>query len=128
MERVLLDTNVFLWWLGGGSELGRGTRRIISDARNEVFVSAATTWEVSIKRQLGKLKVPRDVEQEVEREGFSKLPISLAHSQHAGFLPAVHRDPFDRMLVAQAQLEDLQLISADTIFAKYAVRLVRATD
>jgi PIN domain nuclease of toxin-antitoxin system len=128
MERVLLDTNVFLWWLGGGSELGRGTRRIISDARNEVFVSAATTWEVSIKRQLGKLKVPRDVEQEVEREGFSKLPISLAHSQHAGFLPTVHRDPFDRMLVAQAQLEDLQLISADTIFAKYAVRLVRATD
>ena len=128
MRRVLLDTNVLLWWLAGNSQLGRETRRIVADAETEVFVSAATIWEISIKLELGKLKAPKNMEREVEREGFSKLAITLGHGQHAGSLPEIHRDFFDRMLVAQAQLENLELISADPIFAKYSVRLIRANN
>jgi PIN domain nuclease of toxin-antitoxin system len=101
---------------------------IVADAETEVFVSAATIWEISIKLELGKLKVPKNMEREVEREGFSKLAITLTHGQLAGSLPKIHRDPFDRMLVAQAQLEDLELVSADPVFAKYSVRLIRATE
>jgi PIN domain nuclease of toxin-antitoxin system len=100
----------------------------VADAETEVFVSAATIWEISIKLELGKLKAPKNMEREVEREGFSKLAITLTHSQLAGSLPKIHRDPFDRMLVAQTQLEDLELVSADPVFAKYSVRLIRATD
>jgi PIN domain nuclease of toxin-antitoxin system len=128
MRRVLLDTNVLLWWLAGNSQLGTETRRTVADAETEVFVSAATIWEISIKLELGKLKAPKNMEREVEREGFSKLAITLTHGQLAGSLPKIHRDPFDRMLVAQAQLEDLELVSADPVFAKYSVRLIRATD
>ena len=128
MRRVLLDTSVLLWWLAGNSQLGREARTIVADAETEVFVSAATIWEISIKLELGKLKAPKNMEREVEREGFSKLAITLTHGQLAGSLPKIHRDPFDRMLVAQAQLEDLELVSADPVFAKYSVRLIRATD
>lgn len=128
MRRVLLDTNVLLWWLAGNSQLGRETRRIVADAETEVFVSAATIWEISIKLELGKLKAPKNMEREVEREGFSKLSITLGHAQLAGSLPPVHRDPFDRMLVAQARLENLELVSADPVFARYSVQLIRATD
>ena len=128
MRRVLLDTNVLLWWLGGNPALGKATRKILADSETEVFVSAATLWEIPIKLELGKLKAPRNMEREVEREGFSKLAITLSHGQHAGSLPTIHRDPFDRMLIAQAQLEDLELVSADPVFAKYSVRLIRATD
>jgi PIN domain nuclease of toxin-antitoxin system len=128
MRRVLLDAHVLLWWLAGSSQLGRGTRRILADAETEVFVSAATIWEISIKLELGKLKAPKNIEREVEREGFSKLSITLSHAQLAGSLPPVHRDPFDRMLVAQAQLENFELVSADPVFARYSVRLIRATE
>ena len=128
MRRVLLDTNVLLWWLAGSSKLGREARTIVADAETEVFVSAATIWEISIKLELGKLKAPKNMEREVEREGFSKLAITLTHGQLAGSLPKIHRDPFDRMLVAQAQLEDLELVSADPVFAKYSVRLIQASD
>jgi PIN domain nuclease of toxin-antitoxin system len=128
MRRVLLDTNVLLWWLAGNPQLGSEARTILADAETEVFVSAATIWEISIKLELGKLKAPKNMEREVEREGFSKLAITLSHGQLAGSLPKIHRDPFDRMLVAQAQLEDLELVSADPVFAKYSVRLIRATD
>ena len=128
MRRVLLDTNVLLWWLAGNPQLGREARTIVADAETEVFVSAGTIWEISIKLELGKLKAPKNMEREVEREGFSKLAITLSHGQLAGSLPKIHRDPFDRMLVAQAQLEDLELVSADPVFAKYSVRLIRATN
>ena len=128
MRRVLLDANVLLWWLAGNSHLGREARTIVADAGTEVFVSAATIWEISIKLELGKLKAPKNMEREVEREGFSKLAITLTHAQLAGSLPKIHRDPFDRMLVAQVKLEDLELVSADPVFAKYFVRLIRATD
>jgi PIN domain nuclease of toxin-antitoxin system len=126
MRRLLLDTNILLWWLTGHRSLREDIVKIIAASESEVFVSAATTWEISIKRHLGKLRAPENIEQEIEREGFSKLPITLLHGQLAGSLPDVHRDPFDRMLVAQAQAEGLELVSSDQIFAKYTVRLIPA--
>ncbi len=123
MQRFLLDTHVFLWWLGDAPELGPRCRELLADQRNEVFVSAATTWEISIKKALGKLDAPEDMDSIVEDEGFSKLPISLYHGQLAGSLPALHRDPFDRMLVAQAQAEGLILMTSDTNIGLYNVRL-----
>ncbi len=123
MQRFLLDTHVLLWWLADAHELGMGTRDMIADERNEVFVSAATAWEMAIKRALGKLDAPDDVDGLVEEEGFSKLPISLYHGQLAGSLPPHHRDPFDRMLVAQAQAEGLILLTADDQMRAYGVRV-----
>jgi PIN domain nuclease of toxin-antitoxin system len=123
MQRFLLDTHVFLWWLGNAPELGTRCRELIAEQRNEVYISAATTWEISIKKALGKLDAPEDMDTIVEDEGFSKLPISLYHGQLAGSLPALHRDPFDRMLVAQAQAEGLILMTSDTNIALYNVRL-----
>lgn len=123
MQRLLLDTHVFLWWLADAPELGANTRDLIADERNEVFVSAATAWEMAIKKALGKLEAPDDVDRLVEDEGFSKLSISLYHAQLAGSLPLHHRDPFDRMLVAQAQAEGLIFLSADEQLRPYGVCL-----
>ncbi|MGV6807163.1 MAG: type II toxin-antitoxin system VapC family toxin, partial [bacterium] len=104
MKRLLLDSHVFLWWLSDES-LSTDAKSLIADERNQVFVSAATVWEISIKRALGKLQAPEDLQRIVEEEGFTPLPISLFHSEQAGKLPPIHRDPFDRMLIAQAQAE-----------------------
>jgi PIN domain nuclease of toxin-antitoxin system len=101
---------------------------MIRNDRNQVFVSAATTWEISIKMAIGKLRAPEDMDSVVEDEGFSKLPISLYHGQLAGSLPAHHRDPFDRMLIAQAQAEGLILITADENISLYNLLLKRASD
>jgi PIN domain nuclease of toxin-antitoxin system len=123
MRRLLLDTHVFLWWLINDSSLGEKTKSIIADPRNEVFISAASTWEISIKVQLGKLEAPDDMDSIVEDEGFSKLPISLFHGQQAGRLPEFHKDPFDRMLIAQAQAEGLELVSKDKHIPLYNVKV-----
>lgn len=123
MQRFLLDTHVLLWWLADDPQLGPRSRELIGDERNEVFVSAATTWEMSIKMTLGKLSAPEDMDAIVEEEGFSKLPISLYHGQLAGRLPAHHRDPFDRMLIGQAMAEGLILFSADEQMKQYSLRL-----
>jgi len=122
MQRLLVDTLVMLWWLNDAPELGPRCREVLSDERNEVFVSAASAWEISIKTVLGKLEAPEDIDTIVEDEGFSKLPISLYHGQLAGRLPILHRDPFDRMLIAQAQAEGLVLITADENIIKYNIR------
>ena len=128
MQRFLLDTHTFLWWLNDSPQLGPRCRQMISDDRNQVFVSAATTWEISIKMAIGKLRAPEDMDSVVEDEGFSKLPISLYHGQLAGSLPAHHRDPFDRMLIAQAQAEGLILITADENISLYNLLLKSASD
>ena len=122
MQRFLLDTHALLWWLSDDPRLGAKSREMISDGRNQVFVSAATTWEMSIKTAIGKLKAPEDMDAVVEDEGFDKLPISLYHGQLAGSLPPLHQDPFDRMLIAQAQAEGLILVTADENIRQYAVR------
>jgi PIN domain nuclease of toxin-antitoxin system len=123
MQRFLLDTHVLLWWLADDSQLGQQCREVIADPRNEIFVSAVTTWEISIKSGIGKLEAPEDMDSIVEDEGFSKLPISLYHGQLAGSLPQLHRDPFDRMLIAQAQAEGLILVTADEHIVEYNIRV-----
>lgn len=126
MRRFLLDTHVFLWWLSDDPALGAAARQMIGEPRNQVLVSAASIWEISIKQAKGMLEAPEDLEALVEDEGFTKLPISLFHGQQAGKLPEIHRDPFDRMLIAQAQAEGLELVTADGIIPQYGVRVVAA--
>jgi len=123
MQRILLDTHVLLWWLADAPQLGPRCKELITDRRNLIFVSAATTWEISIKIALNKLIAPEDMDSIVEDEGFDKLPITLYHGQLAGTLPPLHRDPFDRMLIAQAQAEGLTLMTWDDHIAQYKLRI-----
>lgn len=128
MKRLLLDTHVLLWWLAHDPALGFDAYEAIRDAHNDVYVSAASTWEASIKKALGKLEAPDDLDRIVEVERFLKLPISLYHGQMAGQLPPYHRDPFDRMLVAQAQAEGLTVVTADRNIPRYGVQTLPAYD
>ncbi len=126
MKRLLLDTHTFIWWLSGSEQLGEFAKCEIGKAENEVYISAATTWEMSIKKQLGKLEAADDIDQKVELAGFTKLPISLFHGEQAGMLPDHHKDPFDRMLIAQAQAEGLTIVTKDKYFSLYGVHLINA--
>ena len=123
--RLLLDTHALLWWLDGDRSLTRRARTAITDEDNVIFVSAASAWEITTKARLGKLPgadaVAEDVVGAIASQGFSSLDITMLHAQRAGRLPGAHRDPFDRMLIAQAQLEDLTLVSNETVFDKYGV-------
>lgn len=129
MKRLLLDTHALLWWLidDGENSLGKKAKNAIADSRNVVYVSAASTWEISIKKGLGKLSAPDDMDSIVEDEGFSKLPITLFHGDQAGMLPEHHKDPFDRMLIAQAQAEGLILVTCDEKIHKYNIRIMDAS-
>ena len=120
---LLLDTHALLWWLSGEQLSDELTERI-SDPTELVAVSAVSIWEASVKEALGKLRVPEPLPVVVEDEGFEALPITLAHAQQAGELPPHHRDPFDRMLVAQAQIEGLTIVSRDRAFEPYDVALL----
>ena len=126
MKRILLDTHVLIWWMSGDEQLGLNAQKHISNTENSIYVSSASVWEMSIKQQLGKLSVPDDIESLVEELGFSALAMSLFHGQQAGALPMHHRDPFDRMLIAQAQAEGLQILTKDGHFPAYGVRLINA--
>jgi PIN domain nuclease of toxin-antitoxin system len=123
--RLLLDTHVVLWWSERSRRLSSATRRLIAET-DEVFVSAASEWEVSIKVALGKLKVPGPLMEVVSSSGFGALPITFAHADAVRRLPQVHTDPFDRMLVAQAVVEGLHIVSGDRVLAGYAVELLPA--
>ena len=118
---ALLDTHVLLWWLADDRRLGAGARALVAGPDNAVYVSAASVWEIGMKRALGKLDAPDDLIDAVERSGFDPLPIGLAHAELAGALPRHHDDPFDRMLVAQAMAEGATLVTADARLAAYAV-------
>lgn len=128
--RLLLDTHVFLWAAGDPEELTDSARLAIADAGNEVYVSAAVTWEIAIKSALGKLTVPGDpatwFPARVRSLGFNSLPILPEHALAVGALPDHHNDPFDRLLIAQAQLEGLQLVTRDANIRKYAVHVLAA--
>ncbi len=123
--RLLLDTHALLWWLDGDRSLTRRARTAIANEDNVIFVSAASAWEITTKARLGKLPgadaVAADVVGSVASQGFSSLEITMLHAQRAGRLPGSHRDPFDRMLIAQAQLEDLALVSNEAAFDAYGV-------
>ena len=126
MQRLLLDTHVLIWAVENSPRLGAGMRESITNPENDVFVSAATIWEIAIKRALGKLSFPSDVGDTVRRDGFTELPVTFHHAEQAGGLPRHHGDLFDRMLVAQAQAEGLTIVTEDPIIPRYGVRTVRA--
>jgi PIN domain nuclease of toxin-antitoxin system len=126
-RRILLDTHVWLWWHTGDRRLGREAVALIRSAPDVRF-SAASAWEIAIKRSLGKLVIRGELEiaRELERDGFTELAVSVAHAETVHDLPTFHRDPFDRMLVAQAQVEGLAIVTADDAIAKYGVSVVDA--
>lgn len=120
--RLLLDTHVFLWWRADDRRVRHTVRETVA-AADVVFVSAATAWEAAIKAALGRLKIPDTIEAGLLASGFERLPISFAHAEAAGRLPPHHADPFDRMLIAQAWLEGLTLVTHDRQFAPYGVEI-----
>ncbi|MGI4895985.1 MAG: type II toxin-antitoxin system VapC family toxin [Janthinobacterium lividum] len=121
---LLLDTHVLLWWLTDDERLPERMRVAVGDGENEVLVSAATAWEMSIKAALGKLTVPEDLRGELRQQGFTELPVTVEDGLAAGALPRHHDDPFDRMLIAQAVRGGLQLLTVDRRFGDYDVRLL----
>jgi PIN domain nuclease of toxin-antitoxin system len=126
VKHLLLDTHVVLWAFSQPDHLSPAVRRDITDPRNVVMVSAATIWEVEIKRALGKLRAPDGLHSLCVERGFDPLDISFEHAVAAGSLPAHHTDPFDRMLIAQAIVEGAQIVTADSTFDRYEVQVVPA--
>jgi PIN domain nuclease of toxin-antitoxin system len=120
---LLLDTHIVLWWLTDDPTLGDDIKNRL-DREPDVYVSAATLWEVGIKQAIGKLTEPADLAERIRDSGFSPLPVTFEHAIAAGRLPLIHRDPFDRMLVAQAGCEDLTLVTRDPDIQKYDVTLL----
>jgi len=124
--RVLLDTHALLWWLAGDERLSEAARSWIGDEASDVLVSAASAWEIATKVRIGKLPgaaaVVSELGQHILDQGFAELAITVGHGQRAGLLPGPHKDPFDRMLAAQAQAENLPIVSNDPVFDHYGVR------
>ncbi len=121
--RLLLDAHVLLSWLADDAQLPDQIRAAV-ETEPDVYVSAATAWEIAVKRALGKLDAPDDLIGQLDQQRFRRLPIEWEHATIAGALPQHHRDPFDRMLVAQAQVEDLVLVTTDPQISAYDVRLL----
>jgi PIN domain nuclease of toxin-antitoxin system len=121
--KLLLDTHALAWWLADSPKLSRSARDHIAAASNAVFVSAASAWEISTKTRLGRWPEATSLASMfpgvIEANGFEALDISVRHAMHAGALPAPHADPFDRMLAAQAELEEMTLVTADPAFAQF---------
>ena len=126
--RILIDTHAFLWWLAGNRRLSAAAREVIDNPDNSVLVSAASAWEITTKHRLGRLPgadiVAGDVMAAIEDYGFQSLVITVAHAERAGRLPGPHRDPFDRMLIAQSLAHDLPLVSNESLFDRYGVRRI----
>ncbi|HLO05097.1 MAG TPA: type II toxin-antitoxin system VapC family toxin [Terriglobales bacterium] len=123
--RLLLDTHALLWWLSGDTSLPHSAKKLIGSRNSQVLVSAASAWEIATKVRLGRLDVPADLAKDfggyMARERFESLSISTEHGIRAGSLPGAHKDPFDRMLVAQAQIEGLAIVSNDALLDGYGV-------
>lgn len=117
--KVLIDTHLILWWLADSPSLSNLARELIGAPENTVFVSAVSLWEIWLKESLGKLRLPPEFEDKLAAESFESLPLAAAHARQIALLPWRHRDPFDRMLVAQAQVENLTLLTADERLAPY---------
>lgn len=124
--RLLLDTHAFLWWLAGDERLPSRLREAIADEGNAIFISAASVWEIATKHRIGKLpdvaEIVADIDTVILDQGFKELPIAVAHGRAAGMLPGPHRDPFDRMLIAQAMIEEMVLVSNEQLFDNYGVQ------
>lgn len=124
--RLLLDTHAFLWWAADDPRLPSSARRMIGLGRNEVLLSAVSGWEIVVNVRLGRLSLPdtpeRFVPLQLHENAFGSLPVTMSHALAVGRLPDIHRDPFDRLLVAQAVVEDLTLVTADEVLSGYPVR------
>jgi len=126
--RALLDTHALLWWLSDDPALTRTARKVITETKNTLIVSAVSAWEIATKVRLEKLPTGADLASDfsgqIQREGFELLAISAEHGIRAGLLPGPHKDPFDRMLIAQSQAENVPIISNEAVFESYGVRRV----
>jgi PIN domain nuclease of toxin-antitoxin system len=122
--RVLLDTHALLWALADDDRLSVRAREVISSLENDVLVSAVSAWEIAIKSALGKLRVPDDLEQAVDAAGFVRKNIGFAPARRLRDLPAIHRDPFDRMLIAQAMEEGIPLVTTDGNITRYPIQTI----
>lgn len=124
--RVLLDTHAFIWWFSNSAKLSRPARRLIADDANDVLISAASAWEIATKHRIGKLpgveSLALDIPGAIARQRFEELPVTVAEGIRAGELPGPLRDPFDRMLIAQALAHDLVVVSNEALFDRYGVR------
>lgn len=126
---LLLDTHVVLWWLADDRRLGTVARERIADRRGDVWVSAVAVWEMAIKWRIGRLDIaipPEGFIEALRAQNFAELTVSFVHAAQVGRLPLHHRDPFDRLMVVQAQLDRLSLVTADSAFAAYDVAIVDA--
>ena len=126
--RILLDTHAFLWWLAGSDRLSGIAHNAIADPGNDIFISAASAWEIATKHRIGRLPgakvVVHDVTGCIARQGFQELPITVRNGERAGRLPGSHRDPFDRLLIAQALTLDVPIVSIETLFDRYGIRRI----
>ncbi len=124
MNAILLDTHALLWWLDNDRRLSTGAHKAIQEPATQVLVSAGSLWEIAIKHRLGKLKAPKlvdDFQRELDTEGFVELPISAKHAIRAALLPTNHKDPFDRVLIAQAEIENVPIVTRDPQFEGYGI-------
>ena len=126
--RALLDTCAFLWWITNDDQLSTRARRIIEDAEHVLFLSAASGWEIAIKARLGRLRLSDDlpgfISEQLRVNAIEILPIQMSHALHVAALPDHHKDPFDRLLVAQSQLERIPILTIDPQIAKYSVTVI----
>lgn len=123
---VLLDTHTLLWWLDDNPTLSREAFNIISDGKNVVFMSAASIWEIRIKESIGKIDIPLNFKEILEKQPFEVLSITSEHAHAIKELPLIHRDPFDRMLIAQGKIEKLAIITRDNFFSEYNINVIKA--
>lgn len=126
MARFLLDTHALLWWMAEPQRLDGRAHEAIADPSNEVFVSSINAWEIAVKHALGKLQAPDNLEASIKKQGFTPLALTFRHAEQAGTLPPHHGDPFDRMLVAQAQIEGLIVVTRDRHISHYDVPTMAA--
>ena len=126
--RILLDTHTFLWGIAEPTRLSPKARKIMEDGDNEILVSAASAWEIAIKTQLGKLRLPVSPElfisEQLLKHSFNSLPVSFSHALHVYVLPLLHRDPFDRLLISQSVLEQLPILTADKTISQYDIKTI----
>ena len=122
----LLDTHTLLWWLNNDPKLSTSAKTVIANSENIIFVSAVSAWEISIKKTIGKLSAPDNLEEAIAVNCFEPLLINIEHGLKAGSLPSYHNDPFDRMLIAQAMIENLIIITRDAQFTQYGVNIISA--
>ncbi|MCL6639359.1 MAG: type II toxin-antitoxin system VapC family toxin [Firmicutes bacterium] len=126
--KALLDTHTFLWWITDDARLPARVREIIADEENDLFLSSASGWEISIKARLGKLELPSDlvsfVVEQMAENAIDPLPVEINHALYVYNLPAYHRDPFDRILIAQARLENMPILTSDQQIGRYPVKVI----